>query len=88
MAPPPNLTGFDKKKFIESAGQAVNDPWARREAWRYTGPFTRRARFSGLFPGFGLGAGLFVVYLGYEALFLKKDKAHGHDAGDAVVTGH
>lgn len=29
MAPKPNITGFDPKKFAASSGHAKNDPWAR-----------------------------------------------------------
>lgn len=49
------------------------------EAWRYTGPFTRWNRFKGAFPGFGIGAGAFLVYWAFESIFLKKDHGHGHD---------
>lgn len=51
-----------------------------REAWRYTGPFTRRNRFKGTLPGLGIGAGAFGLYLVYEQLFLKDDH-HGAQHG-------
>ncbi|BFZ53284.1 hypothetical protein PYCC9005_000307 [Savitreella phatthalungensis] len=56
----------------------TKDPWARREAWRYQGPFSPRARFMSAFPGLGLGVGAFVVYLIAEKIFESKDgdKAH------------
>jgi len=47
------------------------------EAWRYNGPFTRWNRLKGSFPGLGIGAGAFVVYLAYEALFVKDEHGHG-----------
>lgn len=31
----------------------------------------------GAFPGLGIGAGAFAVYLVYEALFIKDDHHHG-----------
>ena len=52
-----------------------------REAWRYTGPFTRIARFRGMFPGFGIASVAFGIYLGYEYLFLKDEHGHGHGDG-------
>lgn len=49
-----------------------------REAWRYSGPFTRWNRFKGAFPGFGIGLGAFLVYSAYEAAFAKDTHGHGH----------
>lgn len=54
------------------------------EAWRYSGPFTRRARFSGTLPGFGIALAAFAGYMVYEQLFMAK--AHGH--GDAHEESH
>ena len=52
------------------------------EAWRYTGPFTRRNRmYRGLFPGFGIGLAAFGVYMVYEQLFMSS--GHGHGDGHA-----
>ncbi|KAK9447212.1 NADH dehydrogenase 1 beta subcomplex subunit 3 [Limtongia smithiae] len=48
------------------ARAALKDPWEKREAWRYTGQFSRFNRLKGMFPGFGVGAGAFVLYLVYE----------------------
>ncbi|KAI4723301.1 hypothetical protein E4T48_00418 [Aureobasidium sp. EXF-10727] len=78
MAPRPNLTGFDPQKFAAASGQPRNDPWARYEAWRYTGPFSRWNRFKGSFPGLGIATVAFAGYLAYEAVFLSDDHAHGH----------
>ncbi|KAK4569944.1 hypothetical protein LTR86_002914 [Recurvomyces mirabilis] len=75
----PNLTGFDPRKFAAAAGQPANDPWARAEAWRYTGPFTRGARFRGSFPGLGIATVAFAGYLVYEQLFMPS--AHHHEEG-------
>ncbi|TVY88861.1 hypothetical protein LAWI1_G006181 [Lachnellula willkommii] len=79
-APRPNLTGFDPKAFAAAAGTPKNDPWARAEAWRYSGPFTRWNRFKGSFPGLGIATVAFAAYCGYEYLFLKDDH-HGHAEG-------
>lgn len=51
-----------------------------REAWRYTGPFTRYNRFKGVFPGLGTATVAFAAYCAYEALFMK-DEHHGHEPG-------
>ncbi|KAF2484531.1 NADH-ubiquinone oxidoreductase B12 subunit family-domain-containing protein [Neohortaea acidophila] len=74
-----NLTGFDKHKFAAASGQPANDPWARREAWRYSGPFTRWNRLKSVFPGFGIATAAFAGYLVYEQLFLTS--SHGHGEG-------
>ncbi|ABN68022.1 predicted protein [Scheffersomyces stipitis CBS 6054] len=56
----------------------AGNPWAKRDAWRYEGQFSRINRFKSAFPGLGLGAGAFVLYVAYEKLVLKKDDAHHH----------
>ncbi|KAF1346767.1 NADH-ubiquinone oxidoreductase B12 subunit family-domain-containing protein [Delphinella strobiligena] len=80
MAPRPNLTGFDPQKFAAASGPVAKDPWARYEAWRYTGPFSRWNRFKGAFPGLGIATVAFAGYLAYEAVFVKDDHHHteGH----------
>ncbi|EGP85462.1 uncharacterized protein MYCGRDRAFT_19626, partial [Zymoseptoria tritici IPO323] len=77
--PRPNITGFDPAKFAAASGQPKNDPWARVEAWRYTGPFTRRNRFKNSFPGLGIATVAFAGYLVYEQVFMAP--AHGHGEG-------
>ncbi|ODQ81461.1 hypothetical protein BABINDRAFT_26188, partial [Babjeviella inositovora NRRL Y-12698] len=54
-----------------------NDPWVKRHAWRYQGPFTRANRFKGLVPGFGWGVGAFAVYCVAEHFLFP---AHHHDS--------
>ncbi|KFY56187.1 hypothetical protein V497_06458 [Pseudogymnoascus sp. VKM F-4516 (FW-969)] len=78
-APRPNLTGFDPKAFAAAAGDSRGDPWVRREAWRYNGPFTRLKRFRGSFPGLGIATVAFAGYCAYEHFFLQDD--HHHEAG-------
>ncbi|KAK6442152.1 hypothetical protein LTR95_001621 [Oleoguttula sp. CCFEE 5521] len=85
MAPRSNLTGFDPAKFAAAAGQPANDPWARAEAWRYTGPFTRSNRLRGSFPGFGIALGAFAVYVAYDKLIAGDSHAHhGAEHGHAT----
>ncbi|OCK76147.1 hypothetical protein K432DRAFT_248413, partial [Lepidopterella palustris CBS 459.81] len=79
MAPRPSVTGFDPKKFAAAAGQPKNDPWARAEAWRYSGPFTRWNRLKGAFPGLGIATVAFASYLVVEQLFLKEEHGHGEE---------
>lgn len=56
--------------------------WARSEAWRYTGRFSRWNRFKGSFPGLGIATVAFAAYCGYEYMFLN-DAHHGdgHESG-------
>ncbi|KAH7116993.1 NADH-ubiquinone oxidoreductase B12 subunit family-domain-containing protein [Dendryphion nanum] len=81
LAQRPSITGFDSKKFAAASGSPANDPWARAEAWRYTGPFTRFNRFKKALPGLGTASVAFAVYLAYEHFFLKEE--HGHHGADA-----
>ncbi|CZT21937.1 related to NADH-ubiquinone oxidoreductase B12 subunit [Ramularia collo-cygni] len=80
--PRPNITGFDPQRFAASSGQPKNDPWARAEAWRYTGPFTRGKRFRNSFPGFGTATVLFAGYLVYEQMFMQSSHGHGEAHGE------
>jgi len=60
-----------------------------REAWRYTGPFTRAQRFRGLFPGFGTAAVAFAGYCVFEFMFLGgTDKHHDASAGSGSGDAH
>ncbi|OAL51331.1 hypothetical protein IQ07DRAFT_679600 [Pyrenochaeta sp. DS3sAY3a] len=82
MAPRPSITGFDIKKWAAaSANGTKNDPWARYEQWRYTGPFSRFNRFKGSFPGLGIATVAFAGYLAAEQ-FLWKDEHHGEHGSD------
>lgn len=53
----------------------MSNPWAKRDAWRYQGQFSRYNRFKNAFPGFGIALGAFTLYVAYEQIFLK-DKHH------------
>ncbi|CUM52836.1 unnamed protein product [Debaryomyces fabryi] len=53
----------------------MSNPWAKRDAWRYQGQFSRFNRFKNAFPGFGIALGAFTLYVAYEQVFLK-DKHH------------
>ena len=50
-----------------------------REAWRYTGPFTRANRLRGAFPGFGIALAAFSGYMVYETLFLAPASDHSDE---------
>ncbi|KAI9852838.1 MAG: hypothetical protein M1824_001706 [Vezdaea acicularis] len=87
MAPSRNHTGFDIRKLAASAGTPANDPWARHERWRYTGPFTRFNRFKGSFPGLGIATVAFAIYCGYEYAFVK-DEHHQLDTAAGSKQEH
>ncbi|KAF2200598.1 hypothetical protein GQ43DRAFT_441399 [Delitschia confertaspora ATCC 74209] len=81
MAQRPSLTGFDPKKMAAAAGNSKGDPWARAEAWRYSGPFSRWNRFKGALPGFGIATVAFAGYVVAEQLFFKDEhKDHAKEA--------
>lgn len=54
------------------------NPWAKRDAWRYTGQFSRFNRFKNAFPGLGIAIVAFSGYVAYEKFVLKKDDHHEH----------
>jgi len=54
------------------------DPWAKQEAWRYQGPFTRLNRFRGSLPGFGTAVVAFALFNAYEYATASPDHGHGH----------
>lgn len=55
----------------------MSNPWAKRDAWRYTGQFSRVNRFKNAFPGLGIAIVAFSGYLAYEKLVMEKDD-HSH----------
>lgn len=63
------LQGFEYTILIPS----------HREAWRYSGPFSRAARFKGSFPGFGIGLGAFAIYWAVDTFVLPKEDHHGEE---------
>lgn len=56
----------------------MHNPWAKRDAWRYEGQFSRLNRFKGAFPGFGIAVGAFTLYVAYEKMFLKNEHQDEH----------
>ncbi|KAF2666087.1 hypothetical protein BT63DRAFT_442398 [Microthyrium microscopicum] len=78
LNPIPKLV-FLKSWFLGEGGMSPalkGDPWARHEAWRYTGPFNKRElRWRGTFPGLGLATAAFAVYLAYDT-FLAPEAEH------------
>ncbi|CAG8451056.1 5602_t:CDS:2 [Diversispora eburnea] len=55
----------------------MQDPWARREAWRAHPRFSRANVIRNAWPGFTWGLGAFLIYLGYDAL-----STRGHLGGE------
>lgn len=47
------------------------NPWAKRDAWRYEGQFTRFNRFRNAFPGLGIAIVAFTGYCAVEKYILK-----------------
>lgn len=54
------------------------NPWAKRDAWRYEGQFSRWNRFRSAFPGLGIALGAFALYLVYDKVIKKEEHGHGH----------
>lgn len=54
----------------------MHNPWAKRDAWRYEGEFTRMNRFKSAFPGFGIAVVAFAGYCAYEKFVLKPSSHH------------
>ena len=50
-----------------------------REAWRYTGQFSRFNRLKNAFPGLGIATVAFAAYCGYEYFFVKDEHHHGEE---------
>ncbi|KAL6018066.1 hypothetical protein ACNR91_001507 [Candidozyma auris] len=53
-----------------------SNPWAKRDAWRYEGQFSRINRFKSAFPGLGIATVAFSVYLVYDKLIKKPEQNH------------
>jgi len=83
----PNLTGFDLKDFHAATRKPENDPWARHEAWRSQGPFTRWNRWKRTLPGLGSATVAFALYCVYEHFFLNMHKHNHHDSAEAGAHG-
>lgn len=46
----------------------LQDPWFRREAWRWDPYFSPRNVLKKAFPGLGIAAGAFVLYSAYDTV--------------------
>ncbi|ORY08398.1 hypothetical protein K493DRAFT_309818 [Basidiobolus meristosporus CBS 931.73] len=57
-------------------GPLPNDPWARREAWRYNAFFSRASNARHMFPGLGIATVAFTIYCGAEYLLTKNSDKH------------
>ncbi|WFD39517.1 uncharacterized protein MJAP1_002495 [Malassezia japonica] len=55
--------------------ELYRDPWAKREAWRKHPLFSMRYYARNMFPGLGLGATAFAIYLAY-GMFKPQQPAH------------
>ncbi|XP_078407572.1 NADH dehydrogenase [ubiquinone] 1 beta subcomplex subunit 3-like [Cetorhinus maximus] len=59
--------------------RGLRDPWARNEAWRFSGGFAKPIAFSDIFfRGFKWGFAAFVVALGVEYALFSPKKNGGH----------
>lgn len=56
----------------------LNDPWHRREAWRWDPFFSKQNMLRKSFPGLGIGAAAFAIYLAYDTLIINKDDKKEH----------
>ncbi len=54
------------------------DPWARFEAWRYHPDSMPLQNMKRMFPGIGIGFGVFLVACVVEKFFFEEDEKHGH----------
>ncbi|KAM8838774.1 NADH dehydrogenase [ubiquinone] 1 beta subcomplex subunit 3 [Synchiropus picturatus] len=62
------------QKRLQARG--LSDPWARNEAWRYSGGFTKTASVSNVFlKGFKWGFAAFTVALAVEYAFFPPNKS-------------
>lgn len=52
--------------FFDGSLKTLNDPWARREAWRNHPFYSIKNRRAAMFPGVGIAAAIFSVYLAYD----------------------
>ncbi|PHH83734.1 hypothetical protein CDD82_3808 [Ophiocordyceps australis] len=82
-----NITGFNLRDFRASGAIKRYDPWARAEAWRSEGHFSRYNRFKNALPGLGIGSAAFAAYCVYEHFFLQDEHHHGQD-DHAQETSH
>lgn len=71
-------TTNERTPVVNDRITTMSNPWAKRDAWRYEGQFSRFNRFKSAFPGLGIAIGAFSVYVAYEKLVLKKGDAHDH----------
>lgn len=70
--------------------QLYRDPWAKREAWRKHPMFSGRSYFRQMFPGFGIAAVTFGLYVAWDEWRLSRAhaKAGGHGHGQGHAEGH
>uniref|UniRef100_K4FSS4 NADH dehydrogenase [ubiquinone] 1 beta subcomplex subunit 3 n=1 Tax=Callorhinchus milii TaxID=7868 RepID=K4FSS4_CALMI len=81
--PPPwqlwTVTGTPLEQVQERLRRrGLSDPWARNEAWRFSGKFAQTSSFTNImFRGFKWGFAAFVVALGVEYVLSPPKKDGG-----------
>ena len=55
------------------------DPWRRFEAWRYAPEINRHANKRKMFPGLGIGFGVFLILVGIEEFYWKPNHPQDDD---------
>ena len=71
------LQNYNKnyQKFkVNPLGNVLNDPWFRREAWRWDPFFSKPNILRNSFPGLGVAAAFFSIYLLYD--FINGTEGH------------
>lgn len=81
----PRYDPWERAYVCQSAIRQVTwaDSGIHREAWRYTGRFSRFNRFKGAFPGLGIATVAFAGYCAYEHFFIPAEH-HSTGHGEAV----
>ena len=69
------LENYNKnhEKFkVNPQGNVLNDPWFRREMWRWDPFFSKQNVLRNSFPGLGIAAAAFSIYLVYDLMTEKE----------------
>lgn len=74
------LQNYNKnyEKFrLNPPANVLNDPWFRREAWRWDPFFSKQNVLRNSFPGLGIAVAAFSVYLVYDLMTGKEQEQGG-----------
>lgn len=63
---------YEKFK-VNPQGNVLNDPWLRREIWRWDPFFSKQNVLRNSFPGLGIAVAAFSIYLFYDLMTGKED---------------